>query len=133
MRDEQIGHLDLTPEIIPHPLLSTTLLTDQITSNLDMAAEDDGDIRSNLFGNLDKTRHLRVVDDNHVCARLAERTSFAGPVLLRVVVEPTLPSMNVFLLQSHFRIGDALQNVVVILGNSEDGWVWFRDVPDVNN
>ena len=61
MTDEQVGQLDVLPEVLPYSLLRGTFLLNEITADLDVRAVDNGQLGSDFLDKGDETGHLRVI------------------------------------------------------------------------
>lgn len=63
MTDEQVGKLDVVPEVFPDSLLGSTLLVDQIATEFDVGTVDDGNFGPDFLDERNETRHLGVICD----------------------------------------------------------------------
>ena len=61
MTDEQVGELNVLPQVLPDFLLRGTFLLDKIAADLDVRAVDNGKLGSNFLDEGNKTGHLRVI------------------------------------------------------------------------
>ena len=61
MTDEQVGELDVLPQVLPDSLLRGTFLLNKIAADLDVRAVDDGKLGSDFLDKWNETGHLRVV------------------------------------------------------------------------
>jgi hypothetical protein len=121
--DECIALLDVVPDPVPDSRSGCVLLVSQIGTYLDMTSEDDGSRGIQFFGNLDKGRHLRVVDNDDISPSIlasSERTTIRNPVAIRILPSPTIENFNRLLIQAKTGLIDALEDVVVVLGDAKD-------------
>ena len=61
MTDEQIGELDVLPQVLPYAFLWGTLLLNEIAADLDVRTVDNGQLRSDFLDEGNETGHLRVI------------------------------------------------------------------------
>ena len=61
MTDEQVGELNVLPQVLPDSFLRGTLLLNKITTDLDVRAVDDRKLGSNFLDERNETGHLRVI------------------------------------------------------------------------
>ena len=59
--DEDVGMLDVVPEVLPDFLLRRPFLVDEITADLDMRTVDDREVWAGLFDQRDQARHLGII------------------------------------------------------------------------
>lgn len=129
MADKDVRQPDAIPEVLPDLLLRTAADPDEVAADLDVAAVDDLDLGTLLPDQRDQPGHLRVVDHHDVRAVRRQRTPLAEPVALRIVDHPVRHLRLAVRVQALGGVGDALQDVVVGLCDSEDLGVRFWDVP----
>jgi hypothetical protein len=133
--DEDIALFDMRPDPVPHASGRRTLLVREVSAHLDVAAVDNGALRVVLFGNVDELGHLGVVDDDHVCAAEGagcEGAALLGPVAVGVLLAPLVEDADFVGLKRLASSLDALQDVVVVLGDAEDLRFRARNVPDAS-
>jgi hypothetical protein len=159
MWDEEIGMLDTAPEVIPDLSLRRTLNVNEVTANLcsnnrsivdssahdqqrpgaylDMGTIDNWNVWSGLLDERNEPWHLRVVDEDDICATSAlgkhiwiikqgtkdeeahKRSTFREPVALGVVGDPLGELLLLREGQSEVGISDTLEDVMVVLGGPE--------------
>ena len=68
--NETVGKLGVFPKIFPCICLGCPRLVDEIAPNLDMTSKDDWSFWNYTLGNGDKTRHLRVIDNQYIRSSL---------------------------------------------------------------
>ena len=59
--DEEIGKLDVIPQVLPHFLLRRTSNMHEIATNLNVRAVDDRQVGADLLDQRDEAWHLRVI------------------------------------------------------------------------
>lgn len=99
---------------------------------MDMTAEDNRTIGCHIFGDRDQRCHLRIINHDDMGSSLgggSEGSFWDQPVALGVLFDPVGDLAVVVCAEAFFGFGDALQDVVVRLGDAEDPWAWFWDVP----
>lgn len=151
--------LNTAPEVIPDLGLRRTLNVNEITANLgsnhrsivnslahdqerlkaylDMGTIDNGNVGSCLLDEGNESWHLRVVDEDDICATSGlaryiritkqgtkdeeahKRSTFREPVALGVVGDPLGELLLLRQGQSEAGISDTLEDVVVVLGGPE--------------
>ena len=133
MTDEDVTIFDMVPNPVPHLGRGCSLLVSKIGPHLNVAAEDDRAARVLFFGNLDKARHLGVVDDNHVGTALVTSREWAtklGPVTLCCFFQDPFVKLGYLFLSQALAVRCyALKNVVIVFGDSENFIPSKRDVP----
>ena len=132
MTDEYIREFDTLQKFLPNLRLRRARHRNQVTANMNMAAENNWSIRSHLLGDRDQRCHLRIVDDDDMGASFGGwlQGSFAGePVAFCVFEDPVGDLVVVFCAEAFVGLGDALEDVVVCFGDAEDAGAWFGDVP----
>lgn len=134
MADEDITSLDTVPHPIPDVGGRGTLLVSKVGADLDMATEDDRTGWIPFFGNLDKTRHLRIVDDDNVGATLVasrEGPAILCPVSFSLVFDPLVELFNIAFREALGNIRlYALEDVVVVFGDTKDASPRIGHIPD---
>lgn len=143
MTYEQVGQLDVLPQVLPDFLLRGSFLVDEITADLDVRAIDDGELGANFLNEGDQTRHLRVVcgrqsmpskltktltNEGNIHPAGCEGTALRSPSQT-VLENPGVELIFSFLGQAKVRSGDALENVVVVLCCPEDARRRIRHIP----
>lgn len=61
LTDEQIGVLNVVPEVLPDFLLRGTRIVNKVAADLNVGSVDDGKLRANLLDERDEARHLGII------------------------------------------------------------------------
>lgn len=59
--DEQVGELNILPQVLPNTFLRGTFLLNEIAADLDVRAVDNGKLGSNFLDEGNETGHLWVI------------------------------------------------------------------------
>lgn len=94
-----------------------------------MAAVDDGDLWSGFLNERDETGHLRVVNDDDVCAAGSEGPTGGQPAAFGVGEDPFVDLGDLRLGEADVWGCDALEDVVICFCDAEHTGVWLGDVP----
>lgn len=136
MADEKVGFLDVVPNLFPNFRCRRASLIRQVSAHLDVATKYDRTDWFYLFRNLDKARHLRVVYNDNMRSALrarGKRSNFPliafdpGPVY--ILTAPVIQNSDLLLREAFFRRGNTLNNIMIVLCDTENLWVRPRDIP----
>lgn len=85
-----------------------------------------------LFRQWNQRRHLRVVNNDNICAPLFgmdKRAAGTKPVPIGVLLNPTGDLFPIFLTQALLRRRDSLEYIMVRLGDAKNARSWLRHIP----
>jgi hypothetical protein len=85
-----------------------------------------------VFCDIDEHGHLRVVNYDDVCSAVrtgGKRTAFPGPVAVSVLRAPVVEHSDLWGVKAGAGGVDALEDVVIVLGDAEDFGLGSWDVP----
>jgi hypothetical protein len=132
MADEGVTLLDIVPDPVPNSSSGRVVLVCQICSYLNMTAEDDWSSWVLFFSNLDKRGHLRVVDNDDIRTAFkarCERTTLSYPITFGILPSPLIENIDGLLVKTETGLLYALQDVVVVLGDTKDCGLGLWHVP----
>lgn len=138
--DEHVRLPDVAPEVVPDVVLGRALNGNEVTSHLDVRSVEDGAVGGDLLDQGDETGHLRIIDLFHcqlqslfslqscpykddvgtTLLRGAERTTLGEPVSVGVVLNPVGDGGLLRVRDSLVGVADTLEDVVLVLGDSEN-------------
>lgn len=141
LTDEHISVLNVVPEIIPDLLLGRALDVDKVTSDLDVRAIDDRELRPNFLDERNEARHLWVVwkalststryekwrniwkltDKSNINTTRGEWSTFGCPPQA-VFKDPSVKLIFRFLGKTETGRGDTLKDIVIVFGSAEYAW-----------
>jgi hypothetical protein len=128
MTDEHVGLFDVTPEIVPDVILGRSVNGNEVTSDLDVRSVEDRAIRGEPLDHRDKPRHLGIINENDVGTALLwgpEWAALREPVSLSIVFNPVGDGALLCIRDALVGVTDTLENVVLVLGDSENARSWF--------
>jgi hypothetical protein len=132
MTDEHVGLFDVTPEIVPDVILGRSVNGNEVTSDLDVRSVEDRAIRGEPLDHRDKPRHLGIINENDVGTALLwgpEWAALREPVSLSIVFNPVGDGALLCIRDALVGVTDTLENVVLVLGDSENARSWFGNIP----
>jgi hypothetical protein len=139
--DEHVCEFNLLPQVLPDFFLRRARTFDEVAADLNVGSVDDGDTGTMLLDQGNESGHLRVVDDDDVGATRGKGSTFREPVSIGIVTDPMVHLGLFFLGQAKVGIGNTytgqphltgaitLEDIVIILGDAEDGGIRLGHVP----
>lgn len=156
--DEHVGQLDVAPEEVPDVSLGRVRLGHKITADLDMRSVQNRPVRGQLLDQGNQARHLWVINlalvsihkyrslviaapcsvtyDNNIGTAFRSRPKRAAlrkPVTLGILGDPVKNGLLLLGGNALIRVADSLQDIVDVLGDSEDTRPRFGDCSKVSN